>query len=1140
MSNNCADRKHPLIRNGVSQPERMPAALPPGQASIDDRKLEELLAFAYRYAELVLYYNTANEQDGNWQRFFEMDDTSLLAVISQLGDSFLESFSPLSDFDALVSAWINRLGLENPFKAELEAILSKDIAEAATETDAEKKKARYLKAFRKIRAKTAQYLPQMLERSSHKPHMALFLTFLNLYKHLQHHLNTLPKRHLDFFLEKVLRLKRKPQEPDTVHIRFQLADNQKEHLLPAGAQLLAGKDSLGNKMMYALKDDLVVNRAQVERIHTLFIDWKDRGKAFAAPIANSADGQGAEFEKVEVAHWAPFGNSDQPGAEIGFAIASPILFLKEGNRHLTLILELDETPAGMPADNLSAAFELFLSGEKAWLPVEASAIKRNGASLIFNLQLDVTYPPVTGFNGALLPGGFQTSLPILKVLLRRPDEAGDYYSYGHLSGIGLVKATIDVQCTGLSSLVLQNDYAQFEVGKAFQPFGPRPKLGANFYIGSAEAFQKSLGYLGITIEWDGLPEDFKDHYEKYGTGIGNSSFKVNTYALNNRNWEVIKNQQTLFREITSADYNYTPEGYTLSSSYIHGIDSQQEQQFSPNHLDLGPTGSFQAVYSQLPYQVYAGPTHLSGLSLLAFQKGTPGVTLNFSPQKQILPLDAYTPTTDCGFIRLQLTDQDFLHDEYAKVYTKAVVTNPDDPALPNEPYTPTIRQVLLDYKCSTEVVFSENKFYHIYPFGQAPVGQTGDFKLLPEFLVGAKLLEGALYLGFRGLQPKQTLSLLFQMLEGSGDPEVALPAVQWAYLSNDNWIGFAQSQVLSDTTLGLVQSGIVKLQIPSDIRPGNTILGSGLSWLRLAVTDPAAEWYSTHAFPRLIDIQAQAGLAVFQDQGNAPDHLNSALPAGTITKLSVRNPAIAEVTQPFASFGGKLLEDDAGYYRRTSEYLRHKGKAINIWDYERLILEAFPAVYKVKCISHHNSKKAVAPGHVLVGLIPDLANRNAVNPFEPKVTVGTQAQVLQFLRRRVTPFIQCNLHVVSPTYEQVKVYFGVRFNKGYDDFGYYTEVLNEAIKRFLAPWAYESTAKIAFGGKMNVSEIIHFIEQLPYVDYIDDFKADHYVGMDLEKANVWEIETTGPVSVLTSAEQHGIYAINASAEETFNCPDKNC
>src|SRR5262249_1984085 len=148
--------------------------------------------------------------------------------------------------------------------------------------------------------------------------------------------------------------------------------------------------------------------------------------------------------------------------------------------------------------------------------------------------------------------------------------------------------------------------------------------------------------------------------------------------------------------------------------------------------------------------------------------------------------------------------------------------------------------------------------------------------------------------------------------------------------------------------------------------------------------------------------------------------LNKPLVKGSIAKLLAANPAIKKVDQPDDTFGGRLPELDGDYYLRVSELLRHKGRAIQKWDYERLVLEKFPQVFKVKCINHsfhlnahlYDNDIPYAPGYVMVALIPDLNKMKAGNSVEPKVPVSLLETAEQYLKKITSPFVR--LRAVNP------------------------------------------------------------------------------------------------------------------------------
>lgn len=256
----------------------------------------------------------------------------------------------------------------------------------------------------------------------------------------------------------------------------------------------------------------------------------------------------------------------------------------------------------------------------------------------------------------------------------------------------------------------------------------------------------------------------------------------------------------------------------------------------------------------------------------------------------------------------------------------------------------------------------------------------------------------------------------------------------------------------------------------------------------------------------LVNVVAQAVEAQFQDNANDQSHFDTALPAGSIAKLTVAVAQVGKVEQPFASFDGKHREIGKEFYTRVSERLRHKARAITPWDYEHLVLDRFPSIYKVKCITHTDPNclcrqpipslsssgenkviccgPQIAPGHVLIVPIANLKNRNAANPLQPKTSRRTLLEIEDYLGKRTSPFVK--VHAKNPVYEQVLVFFRVQFIVGADK-GSYLRQLNDEIVHYLTPWAFDENAEVSFAQKIYASAVINFIEERPYVDFITDF-----------------------------------------------------
>jgi hypothetical protein len=205
---------------------------------------------------------------------------------------------------------------------------------------------------------------------------------------------------------------------------------------------------------------------------------------------------------------------------------------------------------------------------------------------------------------------------------------------------------------------------------------------------------------------------------------------------------------------------------------------------------------------------------------------------------------------------------------------------------------------------------------------------------------------------------------------------------------------------------------------------------------------------------------------------------------------------VKSITQTYISFGGKTSERDTSFYTRVSERLRHKKRALELWDFERLILDEFPEIFKVKCLTHTDDVTDLAPGTVSAVVVPNLINKNAINPLQPKVNLLTLQNIRAYVSQYLPLFVTFNPD--NPIYEQLLVDFKVGFFPG-KDAGFYGNLLNEEIKRFLSPWAYEEGQDITFGGKVFKSDIVVFIESRPYVDFVNSFKLYHiFDGTDTD------------------------------------------
>jgi hypothetical protein len=153
-------------------------------------------------------------------------------------------------------------------------------------------------------------------QQKHEPHLGLLFTFLEILKHFQGDINTLGKKHLDFFYQEVLKMTPKEAVPDKAHIVFEVAKHLDAYPLPKDLLLLDGKDTNKQDVQFGLDHEIIVDKAQIQDLKTLALHTVQNNDdtyiegAYIAPVANSIDGLGKKFKKDQLGNWPTLGSKE--------------------------------------------------------------------------------------------------------------------------------------------------------------------------------------------------------------------------------------------------------------------------------------------------------------------------------------------------------------------------------------------------------------------------------------------------------------------------------------------------------------------------------------------------------------------------------------------------------------------------------------------------------------------------------------------------------------------------------------------------------------------------------------------------------------------------------------------------------------
>lgn len=820
--------------------------------------------------------------------------------------------------------------------------------------------------------------------------------------------------------------------------------------------------------------------------------------------------------------WRTFGQRRElasreqpPDAQIGWSIASPALCLSQGERTVTLTLVFPpedfasqiaalfpKPKDDVPVPPAEWPFQVEVSSGKGWispdgLTATATEFKlpsgKGYKALVFDLDFAVSAPALTA-----LPGG-ASRWPMLRLLLRPLWQASaDRFStpYPLFRPLALDRVLISTTVTGLADLALANDDGPFPAGKPFEPFGSSPATGSAFRFTHPELVVKRINGMMLNLQWMKVPAaNLASHYTNYSSPAiaANTDFTARFSLLDH-----------------GADIQLVDK-----AQLFDGSDAGKRQQLKLKNLSL------------------------------TIQTSRPGYS--YVPEHALI--DAAAPNMWPRSWCLELNSPDFQHGNYARVvaaksielasgitqYIRTGTTttggtttsNPPnaDAYKVSPPYTPKLKSFSVDYDCVVTVIMDpadplgygtgDERIFHHYVFGVAeiqPDETTGMYRFLPAYDN-----EGELYLGLENAVSPGEVAILFQMAEGSANPDLPVQQVAWSYLSGNQWCGLPDGGILADSTRGLAQSGIVRFRLAESLP--STLLPGDRYWLRAAVTRDC------DSICDCIDIKAQAVSATWLARENTAGHLDGPLAAGTIAKTAVPMAGIASVSQPYTSSGGRPAEQEDVFHRRVSERLRHKQRALTSWDYERLILERFPGICKAKCIAAVSADPADL-GKVEVIVIPDIRGRLPFNPFEPKATSGQIAEIGDFIAEHVSPL--ASVTVKNAHYVPVRVRFAVSFLPGCDP-GFYKQRLNEALNRFLAPWAYDVTSEVVIGGTIYANAILDFLERQAGVDYVAElklFKNEDGLAFklvqDVGDGTGYRVRADRPDGVLVADLQHDI------------------
>ena len=950
------------------------------------------------------------------------------------------------------------------------------------------------------------------------PAVALYAVCAKLMNHVHEKVNELPDKRIDFYYSKILKEQKHEPEGDRAFVTFDVDNDKVSCILPKGTRFSAGENSNDESIEFESVSDVHINDVRVEKLFTVSC-------ASGYPVMQSEIPVYTPKESCEqkMKPYPLFGLTRSSEvldgtvfSKVGLCVSNRIFYMSSGVRNVKVnlvfapstlrntVIEYKQGNASAFSAAFTNAFTVSLTAENGWFDIEDykigcknlnSECPENQVTIEFTLK--DTAPAIVNYNSEIHGGEYRTHNPVLRLLVN-PRKSRSLWHALMMARLQRVYVSVDV--SKCRDIAVSNEYGPASTLLPVLPFGAVPQVGSSFIVGCKEICGKKLNTFNVHGKWCGLPncKDFSEWYSQYENPPHNSDFVISLSGLYGGTWLPSDNNKItckLFNLVRENTNDWTIEG----DGYIETDRISSDFKISFNNIVNSRTS-------------------------------------------EIIPSDEnfmYSPLMKDGFFKMKLIApfKAFMHNEVSKTvcnsFLAQVLKKKSANIMPNQPYTPCLEDLYVDYTSFADILFTSNEsrasdsIFFVHPFGYSE----------KESVV---VKNGALYLGlsFNG-KPKK-VNLYFMLNRDSAVRVNGNARSFWSYLGPLGWTSLSSKNRLADSTANFTTSGIVTIDLPNDMMKESHLMPDGYYWIRITPCDD-----SWRECSRLLTVFAQAvevkRISGFED-GSAFERCKPQ----TIKELTKSIGGLSSVYQLEESFGGKARESESKMRTRVAEFLYHKNRCVCAADYERMILENFSDVYKVKCFPHVKVNETTgrfdfaSPGNLLVVPVSSMFNDGSFQ-WDPCLNGSVLRSIREFLQSRISGI--ANVQVVNPFFDKLQVRCNVKFRSSENE-GEILLDLNKKINRFISPW-YPKANGITkhFGWSLDKASLKSYIESLDYVERVgDDFTLMKIASADEQKflVNMFEntderiLRGTFPWSIAVPMRRH---FINDVIPNTCSCED---
>lgn len=918
-----------------------------------------------------------------------------------------------------------------------------------------------------------------------EPSQALLYTFARNLNEITDRFNHRWKEQfIPWYMDEILGIKPLPLTADSTWVSFQPGTAETIRI-PKGQRFTWSEAGVDERIYYSLTEDTEVNAIRVEKACLLYLE-----KSNTVYPANLFDFPIALHKKEYISDTA---NPDEAFAQsntiqsVGLQICSPSFLLESGKRKVILSLQAEnqqpisfgqkrkivelihrkkqqsrnlnprEIRESVYINLLKSLFHLKISTAGGWALIKQYTVNFENNQLNVTFVLEESFPPTTACSKDIHKA--TADYPALRIQL---DHNAWLYPYAWLKNFFIKKIIIHTHVDNIANLLLYNDLGMVDISKPFCPFGANTEKGSWFAIGNYEMARKKLQAIDVKIQWQQLPRHengLQDYYYGYEQNITNKSFKIRPEYLVDYQWQPADNT----------------EDFYLFSTVVKDAGGEPE---------ANGKLTTETVWENIRMK-------------------------DMLPVQQAEENYRYTNQAKNGFFRFELESPDMGLGEkqYRRVYTKAMMyrnfRRRKENVL-NEPLNPLINRITLSYRACDEIDLrtcsptDEAKVFHIYSLGDKQIYPRKDNKPLP-FVHSLDHDFNALF-ALSGVKGDEMLNLYLELQPLNQEVSLSgLPALAWYWGDGYHWQRLPDDAILRNTTQNLLTSGFLRFYIPPVPEDGFRD-ADGLLWIKAGVAKNARN------IAPLVHIHTN----VARVKKDASQLSRKRVENFTVDESEKAIPGITGLTQIVPFGKGHESETQTQRSLRLSEYITHRQRAVTSRDYERITLQAFPEIEKVKCLYDAKEKK------VVLIIIPHYIEGQ---PYDrPCATPELLLEVEKYFRWH-TPATVRAIDARHPVYEEIiirceTVLIWTNYSSATS-----RSILTKAINQLIAPWQNEKHAP-RLGYSFTLQDMRDKICRLDQVDEIKQLSVIH-LYQDKDGNHLYR-EHTHPSDIISPSTLHGV------------------